>query len=258
MATKQIIFPQGETGQTFFAKIRRRADLFWLNDANGAFAAAPADRLIAMTENVDEPGLYELFENRVPFLDGDYDVYCVDGTDTVKGSGYLPIVDDAEVTLTTQHIITFNGEIITDPTDTIRQQIITILDARLKSILTTNGYKTNLGNNVFTWRTTELQESELDAIVIREVGAEISDTPLQHQTFRSRLELATVTRTIDASLAAQKDVLKAIGTDPQWSALAINTKLVSTALSMDQREYLTFVDVITIEIIYRIPEWNQS
>src|SRR3990170_6560821 len=44
--------------------------------------------------------------------------------------------------------------------DSKRQQIVSALDTRLKTILTTGGYETNLGNNVKWWRQEPFADTE--------------------------------------------------------------------------------------------------
>jgi hypothetical protein len=49
--TKKISMGWSETGKTVYAIIRREADSFRLNDADGAFATAPADPYLSLAED---------------------------------------------------------------------------------------------------------------------------------------------------------------------------------------------------------------
>ncbi len=52
----------------------------------------------------------------------------------------------------------------------------TVFDAfvtQLKTILHASGYNTDLGNNVYAWRDTDLQESELPGMIVREADDQI-------------------------------------------------------------------------------------
>lgn len=93
------------TGQTIYTVVRRAADGYFLNDADGAFAAAPVDTYIALTEHPTIKGLYTVAENRTVWDDGAYDVLIYSqvggspapGVDTVIGSRPLIISNDSEV-----------------------------------------------------------------------------------------------------------------------------------------------------------------
>lgn len=67
----QLAYP---TGRTIYAIIVRHADDYRINDADGAFASAPADPYITVTENGTLKGLYELSENRAAWADGSYSI----------------------------------------------------------------------------------------------------------------------------------------------------------------------------------------
>lgn len=107
--TKKITHPWGETGLTLYCVIRREADGYLLNDADGAFANAPADPYVAMTEDGTLKGLYEKSEARAAWNDGVYTVmvYSQAGaspapaSDTVIGSGEFYIDTDTEVNTST-------------------------------------------------------------------------------------------------------------------------------------------------------------
>jgi hypothetical protein len=104
--TKTISAPYILTGSTIYCIIRRDTDGFFLNDADGAFAAAPADPYISMTEHASMKGLYELSEARSAWNDGLYTVvaYVQTGvgpapaSDYVISLGQMAIADDAEIT----------------------------------------------------------------------------------------------------------------------------------------------------------------
>ena len=107
--TKKITHPWGETGLTLYCVIRREADGYLLNDADGSFANAPADPYVAMTEDGTLKGLYEKSEARAAWNDGVYTVmvYSQAGgspapaSDTVIGSGEIYIDTDTEVNTST-------------------------------------------------------------------------------------------------------------------------------------------------------------
>jgi hypothetical protein len=113
--------------------------------------------------------------------------------------------------------------VATEASDDIRTQIVAVLDARLKSITTANGYETNAGNNVFAWRDTErkpMAASELPCVLYRDrEGVEEEETVggIDH-TLNVEMELFAATAATLRQLRA--DAIRCIGTDLQFSTLA--------------------------------------
>lgn len=63
------------TGATVYAIIRREVDGYLLNDADGAFASAPADPYLSLAEDATIKGLYEVAEARTVWNTGEYRVF---------------------------------------------------------------------------------------------------------------------------------------------------------------------------------------
>lgn len=99
---KKLSSAASESGKTTYDIVRRNSDSFRLNDADGAYAAAPADPYLSLAEDAVIKGLYEVSENRTVWTDGKYTVtsYIQRGgapapaTDTIFGVGILRIVND--------------------------------------------------------------------------------------------------------------------------------------------------------------------
>lgn len=110
MATKQIKLSY-EAGAAVYCKVQRIADGYFLSDADGTFAASPADPCVTLTESLVCPGLYEAAEARTTWAQGSYFVYFFEQSSTapdrlqdqpLAASGPLFIDSaDAEVTLST-------------------------------------------------------------------------------------------------------------------------------------------------------------
>ena len=104
-AIKKITLDWSETGKTTYCIIRREADGYYCNDANGTFANAPADPYISLTEDGTIKGRYELSESREVWNDGSYTIAIykqaggspAPASDTIIGSGEMSIVSDVEV-----------------------------------------------------------------------------------------------------------------------------------------------------------------
>jgi len=73
-------------------------------------------------------------------------------------------------------------------TDSIRQTIMAAFEDRLQTILTANGYQTNLGSNVFEWRGTALEDSELPAVIYRDM-ADTTALTFGRQEHKLRVDL---------------------------------------------------------------------
>jgi len=110
-------------------------------------------------------------------------------------------------------------------TTPIRQQLMDAVNTQLKTILTANGYNSQLGRNVFEWREASLEGDELPGIVYRDreeaaavtIGAHEHRLVLEVVVMLSGEEAPTLVRQMIA------DVITCIGTDRQWSTLAEDT-----------------------------------
>ena len=109
--------------------------------------------------------------------------------------------------------------------DSIRQQIIDAIETQLGTILTTNGYETNLGSNIFVWKPEPFAATEVP-------GADIQDqeetTDLAAQLHEHLLTIAVKVVGSGATIENDTrkyiaDVIKAVGVDVTWGALAQDT-----------------------------------
>lgn len=106
---KDIIADWSQTGLTVYCIVRREADDFRLDDADGSFAAAPADPYLSLTEDAVIKGRYEVAESRTVWNNGLYTVAIyrqsnavpVPASDIIIGTGKLCVSNDREVELGT-------------------------------------------------------------------------------------------------------------------------------------------------------------
>lgn len=106
---KRITLDWDTTGLIVYCIIRREIDGFRMDDADGSFAASPADPYVSLTEDAVIKGRYELDEARTVWDDGLYTIaiYSQAGgspapvSDTIIGTGpaYWAIKNDLEVFL---------------------------------------------------------------------------------------------------------------------------------------------------------------
>ena len=112
---------------------------------------------------------------------------------------------------------------------TIRQQIVTAFDTRMKTIKTTAGYKTNLGASVFEWLEAPLQESDPISLVYRD----LQDTVVRAIGCHTHTLTMQIVLIIPAAATAAQvrnaiaDVISCVGTDVTWSNLAQDTSVIS-------------------------------
>ena len=104
---KKITLDWSETGKTIYCIIRREADGYRLNDADGAFASNPADPYLSLSEDTVIKGRYEVSESRQAWNDGNYSIAIykqaggspAPASDTIIGTGSLYIISDMEIIL---------------------------------------------------------------------------------------------------------------------------------------------------------------
>jgi hypothetical protein len=108
MANSKLLQIGHTTGRTIYVIVKANADGKLLNDADGAFAAAPADPFVALTEDATISGLYERAESRTAWADGVYTVVTYDqaGVGPVPASDEL--LDVRQICLKDDLIVTLN------------------------------------------------------------------------------------------------------------------------------------------------------
>jgi len=142
----------------------------------------------------------------------------------------------------------------------VRQQIIDTLDTNLKAILTSNGYKTNIGQNVFHYRDNPLSESELPAIIYRDTESDEYTDVMKKQTHALSIEIEAYAEagstTPDTMRDIIEDIVKCIGADYRMGGLAHTTTVDGTEIDTDQAGKITGSAVVKITVIYRTNLWE--
>jgi hypothetical protein len=126
--------------------------------------------------------------------------------------------------------------------DSVRQDIIDALDARLKAILVTNGYETDIGQNVFDWLAEPLEEDDLPALIYRDTSVETTIDTIASFAHKMILNImvavanSTPMTTIREIIA---DIDKAIGVDHTFGNLALMTERISdeAGVEIDEKKY---------------------
>jgi hypothetical protein len=142
--------------------------------------------------------------------------------------------------------------------DTIRQRLVDAIDTRFKTILTTNGYKTNIGAHVFWWKESPMQIQDLpgmncrDKSPAKELGCGVEDNilPIEIEATVSGSMTPTDLRKILA------DIETAIGVDETWGGLAEATDLKENDISADQKENKVGLVQLTMMIEYTLVRFD--
>lgn len=141
---------------------------------------------------------------------------------------------------------------------TIRQQIMSAVIARLQTITPDNGYGFDLSANVEEWPATNLGPNKVPAAIVSDPGGGMQDAGvsgrLDHQ-MEIEIELIVKgTPSIVRALAG--DVLQAIGTDPTWSGLAVDTTATGVQIAVEQHQHLFSGAQIDLTVMYRTIKWS--
>ena len=143
--------------------------------------------------------------------------------------------------------------------DSVRQQIVSAIDARLKGILISGGYETNAGQHVFDWRVEETEEDVLPALIYRDTTVESSVDSFSahaHKMTVTILALATDSTPMAEIRKIIADVDKAIGVDHTWGNLAIMTERVGDTSEIEMAEKKYAASQITIAVTFRTVAWD--
>jgi len=113
-----------------------------------------------------------------------------------------------------------------------RQKIITEFFSVFTKLTKLYGHRTNLGSNVFEWKSTPFQETDLPGISIRDTGEEVVVRGLQH-VYTMSLELeARVSASTSTAMAREviADIMTVIGQNCTLDGLIVNITPVSNSL----------------------------
>ena len=144
-------------------------------------------------------------------------------------------------------------------TDSIRQQIISSLDVRLKTILVANGYQTDVGASVFDWRAEAFEEGDLPALIYRDTVCSTEISNISSYTHSMTVEvIAVVANETPMAIIRQiiADLDKAIGVDDRWGNLAVLTQRTGdeSGVEIDEKKFAGCR--MTMVITFRTLGWN--
>lgn len=137
----------------------------------------------------------------------------------------------------------------------VRQQIIDAVETRLKTITTANGYATQIGSKVYVWRKSPLANTELPAVLVQDMAAQVDEEIIGQFTHRLAVRCAVFTSSATSpaqARAALNDLVTALFTDPFWSGLAEGgTTVASHDIMVEHDNNLVCAASVDIDIVYR-------
>jgi len=145
-----------------------------------------------------------------------------------------------------------------------RQQIVTAIDTRLKTILTANGYETSVGASVVWWAMSPIDQDLLPQILVKDTERILRNDELgigQHQHILNIAVEIMLKPTYTAAASTMRQVIadlyKCIGVDVTWGGLAEDTSLpVETGLRIEQHEYCLVGVGYNFDVEYITSPWD--
>lgn len=143
--------------------------------------------------------------------------------------------------------------------DSIRQQIISALDARLKAILVAGGYQTNIGANVFDWKADSLEDADLPALIYKDISVETTIDSIASFAHRMTVQVIVAVQSATPMAEIRKaiaDIDKAIGVDHTFGNLALLTERIGDESGVEIEERRFAGCQIIYAITFRTSCWN--
>jgi len=143
---------------------------------------------------------------------------------------------------------------------TTRQKIMEAFEARMKTILVSNGYSTNLGRSVEAWKTTDWEEDALPGLIYRDTENE--QTPYSQLQYTNILTVETEitpapgAASITDARAIMADVKRAIAADDRWGGLAEDTQPAGDKIETEQQSRIVTRITMKIRIEYTSSKWT--
>jgi hypothetical protein len=167
-------------------------------------------------------------------------------------------VTDYLVTEDGKIIITEDGQQIILEGDmlTIRMRIMVMIAARLVTILTSAGYRTNIGSHVFVWRDTEqrpLESTEVPGIVYSDIADSYEPYifGVDLHSLKVDIRIAMSGATVEMILRqAVADLEKAIHLDRTWGGIAVDSFLETNETAIQHLENKVGMIQLPLTVLY--------
>lgn len=148
--------------------------------------------------------------------------------------------------------------------DSIRQRLVEKVKARLQTILTAGGFRTNAGSYVTVWKPDSVvhDQANLPAINVRDVDDEVLDANATGRLQRSlqfECDVVVAEGSDPADETARHviaDIQEAILVDETWDGLARLSRYLGDSIAMDQKERKIGMAQVRFEIRYHQERFN--
>lgn len=148
--------------------------------------------------------------------------------------------------------------------DSKRQKLVDAIVARMQTISVANGYKTELGANVYDWRV-DFDQDELPALSVCDLIADNDwDNPNSRRQIRIMpVQLRIFTRSDTLASAVREymdDVERAIRQDDRWTvsnvALAMHTRPMRDGFLIPEGQFEIVGAIVEVEITFITEKFN--
>ncbi len=135
-----------------------------------------------------------------------------------------------------------------------RQVIVDAIRTRLATILSSNGYNTDIGRHVFEWKVTAFADSDLPAVTFRDTDPTFRELTGGMQEVSLPVAFiigaALGASTMQVLRAAIEDVLSAINSDFTWGGMAWDTAVDTIEAFAEHEGKLTGLARISTTVKY--------
>ncbi len=140
----------------------------------------------------------------------------------------------------------------------VRQSIVNAVRQRLGTILTANGYNTDIGANVLEWQTTPVPSGDLPAVTFRDTDSETEAWTMSERDVKLKVAIEAFGSDVSASVLRNyiEDIYAAIAVDETWGGLALVTEPVSDTIDMRKADEGIGRAQVNITIEYQAQKWE--
>jgi hypothetical protein len=149
---------------------------------------------------------------------------------------------------------------------TVRQTIIDAVDYRLKTILTANGYNTDIGENARPWIDEPAEQAELPRVEYRDTDVDINIENEPDNVHTCKLAITgevimSGATAIEEARKAETDLLQAIYIEAgpesgRWGGVALKTDPPKTKVIIKQTAEKNVAIDFSFDITYRTLTWD--
>ena len=139
----------------------------------------------------------------------------------------------------------------------IRGQIISFFINELKKIKKSNGFNTNAGENVFEWRDSPLQKTELPGLIIRDALVRREIGTIGSFRWVLRIDVACFGRNAEEIRNVIADVIKVIGIceEQHFGGIVTYTDISSADTMIERHDIEIGSAIISCDVIYETGKW---